>query len=395
MDTHTPASQWQHQPENIVDLLRTAPPCKSFHLKVKALGLSVELEKKILCANAILNTKKNALANLRLSREDETELAAEVLLHRHTFTRQVFQEQIFRQTALTIIQNIYLFQHRKIFFHTNEISHEQERQEALLLFSSPTNTTTIPLAKTFQHLIVARVWDRILRQADDGLLKSQPFLQLYKVVDRLNTLRNIYMLLTTGLVRKITQKTNSIYRQSITREDAHQIGCFGIARAAYRYHPSSAVRFSTYASHWILKEIQRHALEGRLIKISSNLVEQMSHAARNRHQEQERSTFHQLGNATVQLAFRPLEQQDSTAVSPAAHLEEKEFHKDMLKAIDTVLSEKMGDVIKRRYGLGLYLGNKQSAVEISKAYGVTRGSIYQLEQSAMKKLKKHLALKWH
>jgi DNA-directed RNA polymerase sigma subunit (sigma70/sigma32) len=62
----------------------------------------------------------------------------------------------------------------------------------------------------------------------------------------------------------------------------------------------------------------------------------------------------------------------------------------LLKAIDQNLSQKSGDIIKRRYGLPPYLGEEQSVVSISREYGVTRSSIYQLEQSALQKLQKHL-----
>ena len=44
-----------------------------------------------------------------------------------------------------------------------------------------------------------------------------------------------------------------------------------------------------------------------------------------------------------------------------------------------------------RYGLGAHDKGGQSIVTIAKIYGVTRGSIYQLEQSAIRKLKKYFA----
>ncbi len=265
-----------------------------------------------------------------------------------------------------------------------------------MLFSQSQKKTTLSLDKTFQHLILARVWDRIVSQANNSFLQSQAFTDLHEVVQRLNTLRNIYMLLTIGLVRKLTMNISNIYKQSITSEDAQQIGCFGIARAAYRYHPSSGLRFSTYASNWILKEIQRQSLQGRLIRISSNVVEQISRAARNRDKEEEHSAFNLLAKATAQLTFQQKEPQQTDNYSrfsgPVDLLEVKEMRTLLIQAINAVLSERSGDVIKRRYGLGAYRGTEQSVVEIGKTYGVTRGCIYQLEQTAVKKLKEYLSL---
>ncbi len=385
---------WQQQSNNIIDLLRTAPSQLSFSQRMRALSLSEELEEKVIEANTTLPTFQ--FTSLRyLSEKNEKELATEVLLYRHRFTSMVFENRTFRQAALTIIQNIYLFKQRKIFFGTRDISTEVERQEALLLFSQSPKNTTLSLAKTFQHLILARVWDRIVSQASNSFLQSQAFTELHEVVQRLNTLRNIYMLLTVNLVRKLTANISNIYKQSITSEDAQQIGFFGVARAAYRYHPSTGIRFSTYAANWILKEIQRQSLQGRLIRVSSNVVEQFSRAARNQDKEEERSVTNMLAKATAQLTFQQKEPSQTEKYSflpgPADIHEEKEMRALLIQAINAVLSEKSADMIKRRYGLGAYRGTEQSVIEIGKVYGVTRSNIYQLEQSAVKKLKKFLS----
>ncbi|MEE4241801.1 MAG: sigma-70 family RNA polymerase sigma factor, partial [Desulfopila sp.] len=304
------------------------------------------------------------------------------------------ENNFFRQAALTIIQNIYLFRQRKIFFGTpTEALGDRERQEALLLFTLSPHETTLPLAKTFQHLVLARVWHRIVSQASDSFLGSRPFVELHEVVEQINTLRNIYMLLSRGIVGKITSHINSIYRQSITPEDGYQIGSFGIARAAYRFHPSSGFRFSTYASHWILKEIQRQALEGRLIRISANLVERIASNAQCGNSKAP-PELERLCRATPQLyhCLEDLQQVGhSTATpEPAGHLEKNEILDLLQHAIRKILTPKSADVIMRRYGLGKYSGNEQSVIEIAAVHGVTRSSIYQVEQTALQRLRKYL-----
>ncbi|HKJ65909.1 MAG TPA: sigma factor, partial [Desulfopila sp.] len=253
-----PATLLKRQSHNIIDLLRTSPPAQPFAERVKELKLSSSLENKILEAETPRQPKAK-----RLTANDEKELAGEALMLRHTFTCLVFGNRFFRQASLTVIQNIYLFRQRRIFFGTaSDEQGEEERRQALLLFTAPTSETSVPLAKTFQHFILARVWDRIITQANDAFLDSRPFNELHEVVERLNTLRNIYMLLSLGMVQKMTGRISTVYQHSISADDARQIGNFGIARAAYRYHPSLGIRFSTYAAHWVLKEIQRQALEG-------------------------------------------------------------------------------------------------------------------------------------
>lgn len=380
---------------NIIDILKSRPTQLTFPQRVKSLGLSCEFEEKILKANTVFNTPSPSCQDRNLTEDNEKELATEVLLNRHKFTVLVFENRAFRQAAITVIQNSYLFKQRKIFFHSSSLSTEMERQEALQLFTMDPLKATIPLGKTLQHLILARIWDRINRSTGIHEVQSQPFAELSDVVERLNTLRNIYMLLTTNLVKKLTSRINQLYSHSVTAEDACQIGSFGVARAAYRYHPSVGVRFSTFAAHWVQKEIQRQALEGRLIRISSNLVEQFSQAKRNKDEQQERLVKSLLGNATETLGYEPEQCQHKASpllsANPADLTEQKELRTLLLEAVEKVLSGKSRNIINRRYGLGAHDKGGQSAVAIAKMYGVTRGSVYQLEQAAIRKLKKYFA----
>ena len=386
----------------IIDLLATIPSSIPFLDRVRHLNLSSNLEGKIL-RNEYSLARGWASGRPRietLTADDEKELATEVLLLRHRFTEILLGRQQFRQAALTVLQNIYLFRNRKIFFGNAAKSAENERQEALVLFSSG-QKSRLPLEKTLQHLIVARVWSRILGRISREELQDDRFIALHAVVERLNTLRNIYMLLGTGLVRKLAAKTNTIYRESITYDDAVQIGEIGLARAAYRYHQSCGVRFSTFAANWIFSEIQRQALDGRLIRLSANTVEGFTKAAKSRDWLNFKKFSAIIAGATATWGD-PAEMQElvhrdpimGISPSPGDSLEENQRRSLLLQAIDHRLSPKSGDIIKRRYGLPPYQGREQSVLFISKRYGVTRSSIYQLEQSALRKLQKHLDREW-
>lgn len=377
----------------IIDLLVTQPSEHSFNDRVRGLHLSVDLESKVHEICGSLSHKR--FKNHRLTLVEEKELATEVLLLRHKFTERVWQTKRFNQAALTIIQNIYLFRNRKIFFDPSGPLYEQERHEALLLFSSHTKRQSLPLKNTFQHLIIARVWNRIVSQSSREDYNSIELKELQLVVEQLNTIRNIYVLLTTGLVKKIVSQLGDIYREGISNEDACQIGSFGVARAAYRYHHSCGVRFSTYAANWIKKEVQRQSLQGRLIKISTNTIEQFSLAKKNNDTE----IVEQYSQIIKQCSCI----QDVTSTldnrAPYSHkiaseqevfIEEKEIKQNIEQAVNVRLSHKESDIIKRRFGLPPYTNTPQSIVEISKVYGVTRSSIYQLESKALKTLKKVL-----
>lgn len=376
----------------LVDLLATRPSQVPFSKRVQSLQLRKDLEHKAIAASSL--TSRNH--SLQLTVDEEKELATEVLLLRHRFTELVWQSTLFSQAALTVIQNIYLFRNRRIFFDPAGSMYEDERKEALHLFTSRRENTSLPLAKTFQHLIIARVWNRITSGIDKKEVFSDEFEDLEKVVQRLNTVRNIYMLLCTGLVKKITSQLNTIYGESLTPQDAQQVGCFGVARAAYRYHQSSGVRFSTYAAHWIKKEIQRQSLAGRLIRISSNTVEQYATASKAKDKKMLMRYGEIISNSTcvghstedttriVELSY--FSQQNDPG--PERSTEIKELKKLVNHLVQTHLSKKEADVIQRRFALFPYHGVPQSIVDIATQYGVTRSSVYQLEDKALKRLQK-------
>ncbi|PIE59218.1 MAG: hypothetical protein CSA32_05220 [Desulfobulbus propionicus] len=377
------------KPSNSKDILITRDQEKPFSQKVTALGLSAELERKCLAADRSLHAEDIRCPQFYLTVDDEKELATEVLLCRHRFTNLVSRYQPFRQAALSVIQNIYLSRERRIFFDRGELSTEQERQAALLLLGSPGKSGDIPLCKTFQHHVLARIWYRVLFKMETKRHHNLFFRELQTTVEQLNSLRNIYILLTTGLVNKLTARISTLYQQSITPDDARQIGSFGIARAAYRYHHSTGQRFSTFASYWIRREVQQQALHARLIRIPTSLIEQLSKAARQRQPEKEQQLARLLHRATTLLGVE-CDGRQKAAEDPAEQVERREMHRTLSAAIDSVLPDKSADVVKRRYGLGAYKGREQSAVEVARVYGVTRGSIYQLEQAAISRLKKHL-----
>ncbi|EKD37631.1 MAG: RNA polymerase sigma-70 factor [uncultured bacterium] len=375
------------------------PSPLAFIDRVCQLNLSPDLEAKIFRAEyQLARSSPPPLKAETLEAADEKELATEVLLYRHRFTELLLSTQIFRQATLTILQNIYLFRNRKIFFGNTDESAEGERREALFLFSDIAKRTTLPLEKTFQHLIIARVWSRILSQLPQSEMQDDQFVALHHIVEKLNTLRNIYMLLTTGLVKMLAARTSTLYRESVTYEDTVQIGGIGVARAAYRYHQSCGVRFSTFAAAWIFKEIQRQALDGRLIRISTTTVEGYAKAAKRGDSANFNKYSTIIENATAsqkslpgEYGCLPLTELPATGPSPAGLFEAAQLRSLLLSTIDLKLSPKSGDIIKRRYGLPPYLGREQSILAISEAFGVTRSSIYQLEQSAIKKLHKCLS----
>ncbi|SHO51295.1 sigma-70 family RNA polymerase sigma factor [Desulfopila aestuarii] len=385
------SSGWRVKNLNIVDLLCTFPSKISFTYRVGRLQLPEPFEKTVLkCHERSQQIRHLPELAYSLSREDEEVLATEVLYYRHKFTRCVLKSSIFRQAALTVIQNIYLFQNRHIFFIPPTDNQAEERRLALELFSTLSQQEDLPVGLSLCHSILARVWARIVYKAEESLFGDPAFLELHAVVENLNTLRNIYILFSSRLVLKLAGNVSPVYRQSVNYDDRVQIGCFGIARAAYRYHPSCGVRFSTYAANWFYKEVQRQALAGRLIYLSANSVEQFAKARKTGNDSPDLSDVFLENDEDLYLrAERCWEPAGS---NPEREAETNEQQQILLELLDSELSERARDIIRRRYGLSPY-SVPQSIIEIAEQYGMTRGRMYQIEQEAFKVLRRKLRVK--
>jgi len=381
---------WRGKNLNIVDLLCTSPSKISFPERVGRLQLPEEFERTVLkCHERSRQIRHLPELAFSLSREDEAVLATEVLYYRHKFTRCVLKSSFFRQAALTVIQNIYLFQNRHIFFLPPTDNPAEERRQALELFSTSSRQEDLPVGLSLCHSILARVWARIVYMADESLFGEPAFLELHAVVENLNTLRNIYILFSSRLVLKLAGNVSPVYRQSVNYDDRVQIGCFGIARAAYRYHPSCGVRFSTYAANWFYKEVQRQALAGRLIYLSANSVEQFAKARKTGNDSPDLSDV--LLENDEELALLAEQCRDQAVKTPEREAETNEQQQILLELLDSELSVRTQDIIRRRYGLSPYAA-PQSIIEIARMYGMTRGRVYQIEQDAFRVLRQKLKL---
>ncbi len=376
---------------NATDLLYTLPSSLPFERRVTRLQLSPDLTNKTIARHrdSLADYARQHPDREILSHREEEELSQEMLHYRRRFTSCLLQRQRFRQAALTVIQNIYLFQDRHIFFHGKE-NPALERQQALELFSNPAHKP-LPISKTLGHMILARIWRRITANIDDDFISDPGILELHSVVANMNCLRNIYILFSGQLIAKLAARTRPIYRQSITYEDAVQIGTFGVAKAAYRYHFSCGIPFSSYATNWVSREIQQQALHGRLIRISSNVIEQYARAGK----QNDAAVLAHYGPSLADALPMASQQHDfftekesKKVPTPEYVVEKCQCQRLLNSIIDHKLPKRTADIVKQRYGLPPYENNAASAVNVANQYGLTRGRIYQIEKEAYSILKK-------
>ena len=143
--------------------------------------------------------------------------------------------------------------------------------------------------------------------------------------------------------------------------DLIQEGNIGLMMAIDKYDYTLGFRFSTYAKHWILKEIRDvvSCVDNNLLSIDATFKD-----------DDDGKLSDILG--------------DEKLSTPEQEIEAKLLHEELLKSLD-ILDEKQKRVIILRSGIG---GEKVHTLEeVAKELNISKEGVRYTEFSAMKKLK--------
>lgn len=198
-------------------------------------------------------------------------------------------------------------------------------------------------------------------------------------------------------------------------------GNIGLMKAIERFDPHRGAKLSTYASWWIKQSIRRAlADQSKTIRLPVHMVEKISKMRRLAmmlaeelgREPTEEELAAEIGIDRAKLANlkaasqrttsldAPISDDDSTglgeiigdenALSPLELLSHKNLHNQLGCLLD-VLDERERRIINARYGLN---GEQPKTLdEVGKEFGITRERIRQLQNIALKKMRRLLKKK--
>ena len=177
--------------------------------------------------------------------------------------------------------------------------------------------------------------------------------------------RNILIERNLRLVAHIIKK---YYTQASEQEDLISIGTIGLIKAVDTFRPDRKIRLATYASRCVENEVLMYFRSRKKLQGEVSLSDSIESDA--------------VGNA---LCLLDVVGSDDTMLSDMADREERVRIREL---VDSCLTERETEIIRRRYGLD---GNlPQTQRQVAAVFGISRSYVSRIEKRALHKLEEAL-----
>ena len=173
--------------------------------------------------------------------------------------------------------------------------------------------------------------------------------------------RNILVEHNLRLVAHIIKK---YYTQSAEQEDLISIGTIGLIKAVDTFRPERKIRLATYASRCVENEVLMYFRSRKKLQGEMSLSDTIDG-----------------DDAGSALCLMDVVGSDDTMLSDMADREEQQHIRHL---IDTCLTDREAEVIRRRYGLTGELPQTQR--QVAAAFSISRSYVSRIEKRALSKL---------
>ena len=214
--------------------------------------------------------------------------------------------------------------------------------------------------------------------------------------------------MATGNLRLVVKVASQYRGKGMPFEDLIMHGNVGLMRGVDKYDYKRGYKFSTYVWWWIRQSITRALYDNqRTIRLPVHVIERLSairkasHILRQdlgrepkpeeiaEHAGLELSYVMQYTSIPGMLHYdRPVESGSEDAMldfipdedtdSPERAAQKNDIKGLVAEVLDNDFTPREADIIRRRYGIGPYEGNKQTLEQVGKVHKVTRERIRQL-----------------
>ena len=173
--------------------------------------------------------------------------------------------------------------------------------------------------------------------------------------------RNILVEHNLRLVAHIIKK---YYTQSAEQEDLISIGTIGLIKAVDTFRPERKIRLATYASRCVENEVLMYFRSRKKLQGEMSLSDTIDG-----------------DDAGSALCLMDVVGSDDTMLSDMADREEQQRIRYL---VDTCLTDREAEVIRRRYGLTGDLPQTQR--QVAAAFSISRSYVSRIEKRALSKL---------
>ena len=173
--------------------------------------------------------------------------------------------------------------------------------------------------------------------------------------------RNILVEHNLRLVAHIIKK---YYTQSAEQEDLISIGTIGLIKAVDTFRPERNIRLATYASRCVENEVLMYFRSRKKLQGEMSLSDTIDG-----------------DDAGSALCLMDVVGSDDTMLSDMADREEQQHIRHL---VDTCLTDREAEVIRRRYGLTGDLPQTQR--QVAAAFSISRSYVSRIEKRALSKL---------